>query len=119
MTEKRSLIAEYLMVNDAERSQHGSFEAAALFLDISGFTRMTSVLGAHGKAGAETLSEIINRVFHPVVNHVYRGNGFVSTFSGDAFTALFPGLSVEAVLQRAIGIADSGAQGVGAASQCR
>src|SRR6056297_284818 len=76
----------------------GKFRASALFLDISGFTAMTERLMSHGKEGAEVLSLIINDVFEPVINTVYASDGFISTFAGDAFSALFPGEDVHKVL---------------------
>ncbi len=62
----------------------------SLFLDISGFTAMTDSLISRGKSGTETLSQIINSVFKPLLSVVYAAGGFVTTFAGDAFTAVFP-----------------------------
>ncbi len=61
-----------------------------MFIDLSGFTAMTEALMRHGDEGAEIMSGILNRIFNPIVNHVYRSGGFISTFAGDAFTAIFP-----------------------------
>ncbi len=67
----------------------GSFRAATMFIDISGFTGLTQVLMEHGKRGAEMLSQIMNQVFEPVIHTVYEQGGFISGFAGDAFTAIF------------------------------
>lgn len=67
----------------------GSFHAATMFIDISGFTGLTQVLMEHGKQGAETLSQIMNQVFDPIIHAVYEQGGFISGFAGDAFTAIF------------------------------
>ncbi|RMH69157.1 MAG: hypothetical protein D6675_13615 [Gemmatimonadetes bacterium] len=68
----------------------GSFPALTLFSDISGFTRMTESLMRQGDEGAEILSAILNRIFDPMVDAVHAHGGFVATFAGDAFTAIFP-----------------------------
>ena len=68
-----------------------SFQAAGLFMDISGFTTMTAELMRHGKEGAEVLSAILNSLFTELIDAVALRGGFISTFAGDAFTALFPG----------------------------
>lgn len=68
----------------------GAFPAAALFVDISGFTPLTETLMQHRKDGAEVLTDVLNRVFRPLVAEVYAQGGFIATFAGDAFTALFP-----------------------------
>ncbi len=64
-------------------------EAHVLFFDISGFTAMTSSLMQYGKEGAEVLSEILSRVFGMVVDVIYDEKGFITTFAGDAATAVF------------------------------
>ncbi len=70
---------------------HEDFPATALFLDISGFTAMTARLMVHGKEGAEVLSAILNSLFTDLIDAVGERGGFIATFAGDAFTALFPG----------------------------
>ena len=61
-----------------------------MFMDISGFTPMTEKLMDYGKEGAEILNFILNNIFEPVIDVVYAREGFIATFSGDGFTALFP-----------------------------
>lgn len=68
----------------------GKLQAVVLFVDISGFTSMTQKLMENGKEGAEILTKIINDVFTPSIEIIYRYGGFVSTFGGDAFYAIFP-----------------------------
>ncbi len=85
-----NLIPAWIAAALGEDRLGGSFAAQALFLDISGFTAMTEGLMAHGKDGAEALSKVINEVFDPVLSEIEAGGGFVTTFAGDAFTALFP-----------------------------
>ncbi len=73
----------------------GVFECSALFIDIAGFTSMTEILMKRGKEGAEDVSELINRIYRPLINNVYREEGFITVFAGDGFTAIFPDNKVE------------------------
>lgn len=70
--------------------RNGEFRAIGLFVDISGFSRMTNDLMQLGQHGAEILANGMREVFAPLVNSVYAHQGFIATFAGDAFTALFP-----------------------------
>jgi predicted ATPase/class 3 adenylate cyclase len=67
----------------------GRREAVALFVDVSGFTSLTEQLMAAGVEGAEELSLLLNEVFAPLLQEVYRQEGEVVRFFGDAFLALF------------------------------
>ena len=60
-----------------------------MFVDIPGFTKLTETLMKHKKNGAEILTEVMNHVFHPIVKTVYQNGGIISTYAGDAFTAIF------------------------------
>ncbi|HSH05750.1 MAG TPA: tetratricopeptide repeat protein [Anaerolineae bacterium] len=68
----------------------GTLTATTLFIDISGFTPITQILMTHGKEGAEQLAAILNDIFSPIITTIYHYDGFISSFSGDAFTAIFP-----------------------------
>jgi len=46
---------------------------------------------AQGILGAEQLSDILNKLFGPLVDHVYERQGFIPYFAGDAFLAFFEG----------------------------
>ncbi len=70
--------------------RHGSFQAYTLFVDMSGFTKLTEILLKQANAGAERLSNILNSIFHPMVRQVYAQGGFIPYFAGDAFTGIFP-----------------------------
>ena len=71
--------------------RQGAFSASVIFLDISGFTKMTSSLMRHGKEGAEVLSGILRDIFGRVVDIIMEEGGWVSTFAGDAATGIFEG----------------------------
>lgn len=85
-----ALIPHPIGVLYRERRLRGTFAAASLFVDISGFTALTETLMQHQKDGAEALTDALHVVFRPLVQAVYGYHGFITTFAGDAFTALFP-----------------------------
>lgn len=72
-------------------------QAIALFADISGFTLLTERLAEHGREGAELLAEALRFHFDPLVRAVNRAGGTITGFAGDAFTAVFPDTSDEAL----------------------
>ena len=84
------LVPRFIQDRFEQRIYSGAFRAAALFADISGFTRLTDMLMHYRREGAEELTRALNYVFHPLIAQVYAHGGFVATFSGDGFTALFP-----------------------------
>ncbi|MCD4707330.1 MAG: tetratricopeptide repeat protein [Candidatus Sabulitectum sp.] len=88
-----------LFINEQfERNKlSGEFPAATMFMDIAGFTIMTQSLMENGKEGAEVLADAINKVFTPAIDKIYEHKGFVSSFAGDAFTAIFPYDAADAV----------------------
>ncbi len=69
---------------------HGCMQACVLFVDLSGFTRLTERLMQREAEGAEELSQVLNHIFQPTIRLVYEQNGFIPYFAGDSFTALFP-----------------------------
>jgi len=97
----RTLIPQFILRTDQEADQHGTLEGPALFLDISGFTQLTSALMEHGDDGAEVLSGIINTLFDPLIKEIDETGGFISTFAGDALTAVFPGQEIDRVAHAA------------------
>ncbi len=86
----RNLTPQFILKQFAKQNYSGTFKTTTMFCDISGFTRMTEELMKNGKEGAEVLLQIINSVFTPAINSVYSNHGFVSTFGGDSFYAVFP-----------------------------
>ncbi len=83
------LVPDYILHNYKNNRLSGNLVAYTMFIDISGFTKMTESLMKFGKEGAEILSSAINTVFAPSIKSVYDNGGFVSSFAGDAFTAIF------------------------------
>ena len=72
----------------------GSFEAAALFVDTSGFTPLTAALMEHGAEGAEVLAAVLVDVFEPLIDIVHARGGFIAGFAGDAFKAMIAAVPV-------------------------
>ncbi|MBI2567867.1 MAG: AAA family ATPase [Candidatus Schekmanbacteria bacterium] len=95
------LIAEL----DAAGVRSGGFRAASLFVDITGFTALTELHQAGGKAGAEALAEALRFYFDPLVDAVHGAGGFVAGFAGDAFTAVFPESSSSAEIDSVMHVA--------------
>lgn len=86
----RNLIPHFIHSQLERQHDAGRFQAAAMFVDISGFTRLTEALMQHQTDGAEVLAEALNHIFGSPVAEVYAYGGLISSFAGDAFTALFP-----------------------------
>jgi tetratricopeptide (TPR) repeat protein/class 3 adenylate cyclase len=86
----KNLIPHFIQEQEAAGNVNGSFKAYAMFVDMSGFTRLADILMREGSQGAEQLSQILNKIFSPMVSEVYRKGGFIPYFAGDAFTGIFP-----------------------------
>ncbi len=83
------LVPHFILEKNAETAHQGQFGAYCLFIDIVGFTKLTTKLMAQGTLGAEQLSDTLNKLFGPLVDHVYEREGFIPYFAGDAFLAFF------------------------------
>ncbi|KAL1511572.1 hypothetical protein AB1Y20_006366 [Prymnesium parvum] len=69
--------------------EHG-FDAAVLFSDISGFTKLTNrLIAERDKEGAEILNQIINRFFEELIAIIHRHAGDVIKFAGDAVLSIW------------------------------
>ncbi len=56
-----SLTADWL--RDQPGDRYRSIECTLVFADVSGFTRLTEMLAAQGRVGAEEMAAIINGTF--------------------------------------------------------
>jgi tetratricopeptide (TPR) repeat protein/class 3 adenylate cyclase len=90
----RHLVPAFILEQFEKKQYKGEFQATAMFIDIAGFAAMTQALMENGKEGAEVLADVINCVFTPAVKSIYLHGGFVASFAGDAFSAVFPSESV-------------------------
>lgn len=71
----------------AHHMVHGSMLSA----DISGFTALSERLAGKGKAGAEEITDLVNRCFTALIDAAYEFGGEVLKFGGDALLVLFRG----------------------------
>ncbi|HSH04706.1 MAG TPA: tetratricopeptide repeat protein [Anaerolineae bacterium] len=85
-----NLIPRFILDKHLEDEHNGRFPAITLFGDISGFTTVTNTLATHGSDAVEVLADIMQTIFDPLVETIYGHGGFITTFAGDAFTAVFP-----------------------------
>jgi len=67
------------------------FDAGVLIIDISGFTALTRWLALNVEHGAEELSAAISTYFSEILLIIWRHNGDVYKFAGDALLCLFRG----------------------------
>jgi class 3 adenylate cyclase/tetratricopeptide (TPR) repeat protein len=66
-------------------------EGTAVFVDLSGFTRLSERLARTGKEGAEHLTDSINACFSTLLADAYAGGGSLLKFGGDALWLWFWG----------------------------
>ena len=83
------LVQEWLA--DEPERRWRAVDATAVFVDISGFTRLSERLAGHGRVGAEELSEAIGSCFAELLAVAYAEGGVLLKFGGDALLILFTG----------------------------
>ncbi|GBG28547.1 cAMP-specific 3',5'-cyclic phosphodiesterase [Hondaea fermentalgiana] len=59
-------------------------ETVAIFLDVSGFTKLTERLSEEGSVGSEKLGFFLNRYFERINKLLSKGGGDILKFAGDA-----------------------------------
>jgi class 3 adenylate cyclase len=64
-------------------------EGTAVFVDISGFTRLSERLARKGREGAEQITEAIGKSFEGVLAIAYDNGGSLLKFGGDALLLWF------------------------------
>jgi class 3 adenylate cyclase/tetratricopeptide (TPR) repeat protein len=62
-----------------------------VFVDISGFTKMSERLARHGKVGAEEVTDVLGAVFARLLAVAYANGGGLIKFGGDALLVWFSG----------------------------
>lgn len=83
-----------LLVAWHEQTPEAAFrelEGTLVFVDISGFTRMSERLGRKGKVGAEEVTDVLNASFSRLLTLAYDDGGDLLKFGGDALLLLFSG----------------------------
>jgi class 3 adenylate cyclase len=78
----KHFLSHFIQENYRHGLLEGSLRACTMFVDLSGFTRMTEKLMQKGAAGAEEMSTVLNQIFQPTVTLVYEQGGFIPYFAG-------------------------------------
>jgi predicted ATPase/class 3 adenylate cyclase len=84
------VVPELIVENYRAGRYGGEFRAVGMFLDLSGFSKMTDVLMQHGQHGAEVLASLMHGVFDPLVESIFEYGGRIISFAGDGIMALYP-----------------------------
>jgi class 3 adenylate cyclase/tetratricopeptide (TPR) repeat protein len=79
-------------------------DAALMFADISGYTRLSERLAAQGRVGAEIITTVVNECFSVLIDIVIARGGDVVRFGGDALFVVFTG--EERLLRAAVAAAE-------------
>lgn len=85
----RNLIPSFIVEKINLNLTKGNFFGYVISGDIENFTPMVENLMEKEKEGAEILGTILNKTLGNVTDTIYKNDGFITTFSGDAFTAIF------------------------------
>ena len=74
---------------DAPGELHQSIEGSMVFVDISGFTKMSEKLARQGRVGAEELTDVIGTTFGALLPEAYAYGANLLKFGGDALLLFF------------------------------
>jgi tetratricopeptide (TPR) repeat protein/class 3 adenylate cyclase len=103
----KHFLPHFIQENYRHGITEGRLNACIMFVDLSGFTRLTERLMEKGPEGAEELSYALNHIFQPTVALVYEQGGFIPYFAGDSFTAIFPGNTREELAGSALKVIET------------
>jgi class 3 adenylate cyclase/tetratricopeptide (TPR) repeat protein len=78
-------------LRDAPTTRWQELDATLVFVDISGFTRLSERLARAGNIGAEELTDTITACFTALLAIAYAEDGSLLKFGGDALLLLFMG----------------------------
>jgi class 3 adenylate cyclase len=70
---------------------HRAIDGSMVFVDVSGFTKMSERLARHGKVGAEEVTEVIGGTFDRLLGEAYAYGASLLKFGGDALLLFFQG----------------------------
>ena len=82
-----------LLSGDADHPAQTRCNGAALYADISGYTRLTERLAREGPDGIERLSAILDQSFARYIQVIAAHGGEIAYFAGDALLAWWPSIS--------------------------
>ena len=68
-----------------------ALEGTVVFVDISGFTKMSERLARLGRVGAEEVTDVVGFVFRQLLGTAYANGGGLIKFGGDALLLFFSG----------------------------
>ena len=88
------IAVEWVTASPAER--HRALPGSMVFVDVSGFTKLSERLARHGKIGAEELAATIGGCFVELLAVAYDLGGGLIKFGGDALLLFFSGPGHEA-----------------------
>jgi len=77
--------------NEAPDLSFREVEGTLVFVDISGFTRMSERLARKGKVGAEEVTDVLNSTFSRLLAVAWADGGGLLKFGGDALLLFFSG----------------------------
>ena len=66
-----------------------TYQAAVLFVDISGFTALTEQFAAKGRSGAEDISAMLNDFYGQWINIIKTYGGDIIKFAGDGLLVIW------------------------------
>jgi class 3 adenylate cyclase/tetratricopeptide (TPR) repeat protein len=69
--------------------RHVDVDASMVFVDVSGFTKLSERLAQKGRVGAEELTDLIGSCFTRLLAGAYAEGGSLVKFGGDALLLLF------------------------------
>ena len=68
-----------------------ALQGTVVFVDISGFTKMSERLARLGRVGAEEVTDVVGFVFRQLLGTAYANGGGLIKFGGDALLLFFSG----------------------------
>ena len=77
--------------SDDPASRCWTADGTAVFVDISGFTKLSERLARKGREGAEQITEAIGNSFEAILAVAYENGGSLLKFGGDALLLWFEG----------------------------
>jgi len=81
---------------DDPAMRHWTSSGTAVFVDISGFTKLSEALAKKGREGAEHVADTIGGIFESMLQIAYANGGSLLKFGGDALLLWFEGDDNEA-----------------------
>jgi class 3 adenylate cyclase/tetratricopeptide (TPR) repeat protein len=78
-------------LTEAPEERWWSVDGSVVFVDISGFTKLSERLAKHGREGAEQVTDAIEACFSALLAVAYANGGGLVKFGGDALLLLFDG----------------------------